>query len=211
MRILLHAAALCLFAARALAFDPPPPGSYALPPIQPAPRGEVIDEGGKPHALERLLRGRIVLLGLVYTHCADPEGCPRATWAFGEVRKLLRAEPALERRVRLLSLSFDPTRDDARTLAEYASHVRGRARGAEWRFLTTRSDAQLAPILEALGQDVSRAPGSIEAFEHTVKVFLVDEAGRVREIYSSAYLAPAMIVNDIRTLDREARGTVPHS
>jgi protein SCO1/2 len=211
MRVVPFAAALLLAASHATAFDPPPPGSYALPPIQQAPRGEVIDETGNSLSLERLLQGRIVLLGLVYTHCNDPEGCPRATWAFGEVRKLLRREPALERRVRLLSLSFDPAHDDARAIAEYALHARGRARGAEWRFLTTRSDAQLAPILEALGQDVSRVPGSVEAFEHTVKVFLVDDRGRVREIYSSAYLMPAMIVNDIRTLDREPRGSRPHS
>lgn len=185
------------------AFDPPPPGSYRLPPIQAAPDGEVIDEEGKARALSAWMRGRITLLGLIYTRCADAEGCPRATWAFSEVRTLLRRDPALERRVRLISLSFDPANDDAAAIAGYAGHVRGRSRGADWRFLTTRSSVKLAPILESLDQDVSRIPGSPEAYEHTVKVFLVDPLGRVREIYSSAYLAPEMIVNDMRTLGLE--------
>jgi hypothetical protein len=34
-------------------------------------------------------------------------------------------------------------------------------------------------------------------------VFLLDPAGVVREIHSTAYLMPAMIVNDIETLARE--------
>jgi len=33
-------------------------------------------------------------------------------------------------------------------------------------------------------------------------VFLLDASGQVREIYSTAYLMPQMIVNDIRTLAR---------
>ena len=185
------------------AFGPPPPGTYRLPPIQPAPDGRVIDERGNARSLATLMQGRIALLGLIYTHCTDADGCPRATWAFSEVRALLRGDPALERRVRLVSLSFDPAHDDPRAIAEYASRVRGRSRGADWHFLTTRSQAELSPILDALDQDVSRVPGSPEAFEHTVKVFLVDPRGRVREIYSSAYLAPEMIVNDIRTLALE--------
>ena len=185
------------------AFGPPEPGTYRLPAIQPAPSGQLMDESGQARELADLTRGRITLLGLVYTRCSDPDGCPRATWAFTEVRALLRRDPALERRVRLITLSFDPDHDDASAMADYAAQVRGRSRGADWRFLTARSNAELAPILEALGQDVSRVPGSAEDFEHTVKVYLVDPRSRVREIYSSAYLAPAMIVNDMRTLERE--------
>ena len=50
------------------------------------------------------------------------------------------------------------------------------------------------------------APGT-EEFTHTLKVFLVDPAGVVREIYSTAYLMPRMIVNDMRTLALEGRPT----
>ena len=185
------------------AFAPPAPGSYRLPPIPLAARGTVLDESGRAHGLARLTRGRITLLGLLYTHCSDPDGCPRATWAFSRVRALLREDGALEARVRLASLSFDPRRDTPVVMADYASQVRGREPGAEWRFLTTRSPRETASILAALDQDVRRLPGSPADFEHTVKVYLFDERGRVREIYSSAYLVPEMIVNDMRTLALE--------
>jgi cytochrome oxidase Cu insertion factor (SCO1/SenC/PrrC family) len=187
------------------AFGPPRPGSYALPPIPLAARGTVVDEAGHAHELAALLRGRITLLGLVYTHCTDPDGCPRATWAFSKVREILHGDASLRRRAQLLTLSFDPANDTPRAMAQYAAQVRGDGAEAHWRFLTTRSPAAIAPILRGLDQDVTALPGSAEAFEHTVKVYLFDERGRVREIYSSAYLWPEMIVNDMRTLDLERR------
>lgn len=189
------------------AFGPPPPGSYRLPAIQRAPRASVLDEAGRPRELARLMHGRITLLGLLYTRCTDPDGCPRATWAFSRVRSLLHADPALERRVMLASLSFDPVHDTPDAMAAYAAEVRGDSSGADWRFLTTRSGAALAPVLQSLGQGVSALPGPAEDFAHTVKVYLVDARGDVREIYSSAYLVPEMILNDIRTLALEH----PHS
>jgi protein SCO1 len=191
-----------------LDFDPPAPGTYALPPIQAVPRGEVLDIAGRTRRLADFTRGRITLLGLVYTRCTDPDGCPRATWAFSEVRALLRDDPALQARTRLVSLSFDPVHDRPRVIAAYAARSGGARRGADWHFLTTASRGALAPILDGFGQDLRVAadstalPGT-EEFTHNLKVFLIDRAGMVREIYSTAYLMPRMILNDIKTLDRE--------
>lgn len=186
-------------------FQPPAPGTYALPPIQASPPGEVLDGKGQPRSLEDFTRGRFTLLGLVYTRCSDPTGCPRATWAFNDVRAQLRARPQLEARVRLVTLSFDPVHDTPQRLSAYARRVGAARPGAEWHFLTTRSRAALDPILEGFGQDLRVAAGSrarpgSEAFSHTLKVFLVDPAGQVREIYSTAFLVPAMILNDLETL-----------
>ena len=189
-------------------FVAPAAGTYTLPPIQLAPDGEVIDTAGYFRTLAEVTRGRISLLGLVYTRCADAEACPRATWAFSAVRRLLRAEPALERRIRLVTLSFDPVHDQGEVFAAYAQRSRGARPGAEWHFLTTPSKRALAPILDGLGQDLqvpvdsNAAPGT-EDFTHALKVFLIDPEGRVREIYSTAYLVPQVIVNDMKTIATE--------
>lgn len=189
-------------------FVPPAAGSYELPAIQPAPAGEVVDGAGRRRPLADFTHGRITLLGLVYTRCTDTEGCPRATWAFSAVRGLLREHRALESRVRLVTLSFDPVHDDFRTLAAYGARMGARRRGAEWHFLTTPSRRALAPILEGFGQDLrvaadSRARPGTEEFTHSLKVFLIDAAGTVREIYSTAFLMPEVIVNDMATLALE--------
>lgn len=189
-------------------FEPPAAGTYRLPPIQAAPDGEVLDVRGARHALSEYTRGRITLLGLVYTRCNDKEGCPLATWAFSTVRNLLRGDRALEGRVRLVTLSFDPVHDVPGTMDAYARRMRAMGPGAHWHFLTTVSRDALEPILEGFGQDLrvaadSNAVPGTEEFSHTLKVFLIDSEGRVREIYSTAWLMPKMIVNDIRTLEAE--------
>ena len=189
-------------------FVPPAPGTYSLPPIQPAPEGEVLDGRGRARALSEFTRGKLTLVGLVYTRCADPDGCPRATWAFSAVRGALQERPDLAARVRLVTLSFDPAHDTPRRLADYARRMGATRPGPEWHFLTTRSRAALEPILEGFGQDLRVAAGSkakpgTEEFTHTLKVFLLDANGAVREIYATAYLVPAVIVNDLETLARE--------
>ena len=195
--------------AREVAFTPPAPDTYSLPPIQAVPDGEVVDGSGYFRPFAEYTRGRITLLGLVYTRCADAEGCPRATWAFSAVRSQLLAHPNLQRRVRLVTLSFDPVHDTYAEIRAYGERMRGKRAGAEWHFLTTRSRRALDPILEGLGQDLrveagSKAVPGTEDFTHTLKVFLIDPDGRVREIYSTGYLMPEMIVNDIRTLAAES-------
>ena len=189
-------------------FEPPAAGTYALPPIQESPAGEVLDARGHVRSLADFTRGRLTLLGLVYTRCPDPDGCPRATWAFNAVRAELRGRPELEARVRLVTMSFDPAHDTPRRRDAYARRMGAARPGAEWHFLTTRSRAALDPILEGFGQDLRVAAGSkarpgTEAFTHLLKVFLIDPAGRVREIYATAFLVPAVIVNDLETLAAE--------
>jgi len=190
-----------------LEFEPPAAGSYRLPPIQAAPDGEVLDLSGRARPLADFTRGRLTLLAFVYTRCPDADGCPRATWAFGAVRGLLRQRPELLPHVRFVTMSFDPAHDTPRRLAEYAKRVGARS-SPEWQFLTTRSRAALEPILEGFGQDLRVAAGSkarpgTEEFTHMLKVFLLDPAGQVREIYGTAYLVPEVVVNDLETLALE--------
>ncbi len=73
-----------------------------------------------------------------------------------------------------------------------------------WAFLTARNYDDLAPLLSGMGQEISfdvdaqgRRTGAIN---HLLKVFLIDPEGWVREIYTTAFLAPESLLNDARTL-----------
>jgi hypothetical protein len=87
---------------------------------------------------------------------------------------------------------------------------RARAGAVPWLFLTTRSARELMPLVEGFGQDirytVDRSGGAPRReLAHVLKVFLIDRAGYVREIYSSTFLHPRTILNDIATLLLEER------
>ncbi len=193
----------------ALDFEPPAPGTYTLHRIMAAPDGEVLGLDGRPQRLAGFTRGRITLLGFIYTTCVDPDGCPRAYRVFDTVREAVAGAPALRGSVRLVTLSFDPARDTADRMRRYAG---SRLRGGDvpWLFLTTRSARELTPLLEGFGQDVryttDRSSGAPRReLAHVLKVFLVDRAGFVREIYSSTFLHPQTVLNDIETLVLEER------
>jgi protein SCO1/2 len=193
----------------ALGFEPPAAGTYTLQRIMAAPDGEVLGLDGRPQRLAAYTRERITLLGFIYTACVDPEGCPRAYRVFDAVYEAVAAAPALRERVRLVTLSFDPARDTPSTMQRYAGS-RARRGAVPWLFVTTRSARELMPLVEGFGQDIryttDRSTGTPRReLSHVLKVFLIDRTGFVREIYSSEFLYPRMVLNDIETLILEER------
>jgi protein SCO1/2 len=189
-----------------LEFEPPAAGTYTLHRIVAAPDGEVLDLDGHPHRLRQVTAERITVLGLIYTTCVDPDGCPLALRVFDALEPVLRATPRLRNAVQLVTLSFDPEHDTPAAMRGYAGRrARPDPGGVPWHFLTTRSVRALAPILDGLGQDIrstvrAGAPSRVRELSHVLKVFLIDRAGFVREIYSSAFLHPRTVLNDIDTL-----------
>jgi cytochrome oxidase Cu insertion factor (SCO1/SenC/PrrC family) len=218
-----------------LDFDPPRPGTYTLHRIMAAPDGEVLDLDGRARRLSHFTRGHITLLGFIYTTCVDPEGCPRAYAVFEAVRQSLEERPGSRGApraprgiggpgagppmppIQLVTLSFDPLRDPPSVMRRYAgSRVREAGSGVPWYFLTTRSARELAPLVEGFGQDVrytiDRSSGKPRReLSHVLKVFLIDPEGFVREIYSSTFLHPRIVLNDVETLlmERSARSASP--
>jgi len=186
-------------------FEPSPAGSYKLYNIKDAPDGKVLDTDGKARSLSEFTGGKVTLLSFIYSSCADPGGCPFAYLVFHTLQNRLEAHPEFKHSVRLVSLSFDPRRDTPEVLKLYAGDSGKDDRGVQWDFLTTTSLHDLIPILDAYGQDVyfdvdpvTRKP--LGTLSHVLKVFLIDRHHVIREIYTTAYLSPDVVYNDILTL-----------
>jgi len=187
-------------------FIPPAPGTYTLHRIMAAPEGRVLGIDGHPQPLSRYTRDQITLLGFIYTTCTDPEGCPLAYRVFDALKEAIAATPSLHGKVRFVTLSFDPARDSPDVMRRYAgSRVTEKDGGLRWYFLTTGSARELMPLVEGFGQDIritfdrSGARPRRE-LSHVLKVFLIDRMGDVREIYTSTFLYPRIVLNDIETL-----------
>lgn len=180
----------------AAVFPVPPPGSYRLPPIKQAAGGSVLDEAGRR---QDLLGGEhaFTVLALIYTRCGDV--CPLASADMARLQDLAAKDAAVARRMRLVTLSFDPEHDTPEVMRDFAASWRSTDPAAPaWAFLTTSDRAALAPILAAYGQGV--APGPSGTLSHVFRAFLIDPKGRVRNIYSLDFFEPALVLTDIRTL-----------
>ena len=184
-------------------YDTPVPGSYTLPVIKPAADGALLDSGGKPVRLAELTRGRITVLSFIYTRCAAAKACPYATGVLMQLHRESAEDAALARNMRLVSMSFDPANDTPERMAAYSGLAAQHPTAARWHFVTTRSQADLQPILTAYGQAVDQKQNPADPsgpLNHTLRVFLVDAAGNIRNIYSSGTLDLRLVLADIGTL-----------
>ena len=208
-RALLLAGALLGAAARAsahepppappLLFEPPPAGSYALPVIQRVSEHWLLDADGSRAPLLGVGEGEVAVVAFVFTRCAD--ACPLAMATLQRLDRALAARPELAGRAHLVTVSFDPAHDTPERMAELRGHLVPRGR---WSFLTAPDAGALAPVLEDFGQRVvpTSTAGGEEAvrLQHVLKVFLVDGRGDVRNVYSTGFLEPAILVNDVATV-----------
>jgi protein SCO1 len=190
-------------------YDPPQPGSYQLPPLKPATDGRVLDSHGKVHQLKTLLEGRVTVLSFIYTRCNDPKACPHATGVLYRLHQVSLKDPTIAENLQLISFSFDPTHDTPAVMDSYSGRFDRASGGADWKFLTTRAPADIAPILQGYGQVVDRKANPNDVFgpyNHTLRVYLIDRKGMVRNIYSYGLFDARLVMTDVRTLLMEDQG-----
>jgi cytochrome oxidase Cu insertion factor (SCO1/SenC/PrrC family) len=182
-------------------FVPPPPGSYALPAIDRVHEHMLLGPDGGKAPLLGLAPDQVALVSFVYRACGD--ACPLALATLQRLDRHLAATPTLARRVRLVTVSFDPSHDTPERMGELA---RGLGPHADWRFLTARDEASMAAVLADFGQDALRAGApDAPAIRHVLKLFLVDARGDVRNVYSSGFLNDEILWNDVVTVLGVAR------
>jgi protein SCO1 len=90
-------------------------------------------DGTKVHFYDDLIKGKIVVIDLIYTQCVD--SCPLETARLVQVQKMLGDRVGKD--IFFYSISIDPTHDTPQVLKEYAEkyHV-----GPGWTFLTGKKE-----------------------------------------------------------------------
>lgn len=182
-------------AAEPARFEPPPPGSYELPPFgRVGPRTLVGPDGAAAPLLE-LRPGEAALVSFVYLSC--PDACPLATAVLQQVDRAAAEREDLAGRIALVTVSFDPG-DSPAQMAALARSLSPRGR---WRFLAAPSAEAIAPVLADFGQDaLAGVDPHSPRFQHVLKIFLVDSDGRIRNAYSTGFLDPRILLNDLLTV-----------
>lgn len=190
-----------------LEFIAPEPGSYGLPTMGIAADGEVLDSDGNKVRLHDFIGDKPTVLSFIFTTCDDVNGCPLATYVMRSVQDALQADPLTANKARLVSFSFDPLFDTPGVIDAYGAQFR--ADGFDWQFLTTEGATTLDPILSAYDQWVIRDYDTngeyMGTMSHILRVFLIDESRRIRNIYSTSFLHADTVANDVRSLLIEAQ------
>ncbi len=184
----------------------------SLPVYMTVPDWPFTDQDGRTFWLGQT-RGKVVVLGMIYTHC--PDVCPLITARMMEIQQQIAVE-GLSNEVFFVTLTFDPERDTPEVLRRYAQ-VRKIDFG-NWVFLTgdPSTTRQLTEILGIYtervyvinGTPVSGTPSAsgkeVNYFiNHTDRIFLVDRQGRVRALLPGSRTELKEAMEKIRRLLRE--------
>jgi protein SCO1 len=146
------------------------PSSPALALGQHVPDFSLTDQNGRPVSLSQF-SGKVVAMTFVYTRCPLPNFCFRLSNNFGQIQQ--RFSRQMGRDLILLTITLDPTTDQAEALAKYASIWK--ADGASWHFLTGPPET-IKEITGRFGVVSAIDEGTITHSLHTV---IIDRRGNL--------------------------------
>lgn len=138
----------------------------------PPPPVELIDQDGKPFAMESARQGRAVILTFIFTRC--PGACPYVVeMSLAAARKAADPKDAKSKPL-VVAVSFDPGHDTPPVLRAYMKERKIRPGDA---VLLTGEPKKVEEVVLAYGVNVSRsASGDIE---HSFETVVVDRSGRM--------------------------------
>ena len=138
------------------------------------------------------LRGSVVALAFLYTHC--PDTCPLTAEHFREAQKALGPDGA---RVHFVAVSVDPTNDTPESVRAFTADHR---LSTNWHYLI--GDQSRLEVVWALYGVGAFSNGTI-FLSHNDAIYLIDAQGRER-VLVHASTAQDDLTNDLRLLAREA-------
>ena len=181
----------------AMSSDAPPASSglfVLLKPGDAAPDAHFVDQNGTPRDFSSF-RGSTVVLTFIYTRCPMPTYCPLMDRHFAAIQKRLEEDPALGRRVHLVSVSFDPIHDTPPVLAKHAAGLH--ADPKRWTFLTGNRD-DIDRFASRFGLSIARPVNAQVDITHTLRTAIVDAGGNVVKVYTGNDWTPEQLLADLK-------------
>ena len=148
---------------------------------------DVTTSRGEKAKLSALLAtdGKVWLVDFVYTRCQTV--CSSLGSIYQQLQAQIEAR-GLQNKVGLLSISFDPSNDDAAALATYATRMR--MNPAVWQITTLSNWQDRRRLLDEFGIMVVPAP--LGEFEHNAALHVVTGSGKLVKILDYLDYATAL-------------------
>ncbi len=166
--------------------------AHALDDLGPVGAFQFTDRSGKTITQDDL-RGKVWIASFVFVRCTSH--CPQITGAMRELQSDLRDVKDL----RLVTFTVDPAHDRAAELAEYAEKFQ--ADPEKWLFLTGEESAIDRLLQDQFKVGATRPGEKPGELMHSIRLVLVDQAGRIRGYYDG--MAAAEMVAADPTWARE--------
>jgi protein SCO1 len=146
-------------------------------PGESVPDFALLDENGKTIHLSSY-RGEALLVTFIYTRCPFPDFCPLVSRNFAKIYAQTKANPDLNKHMRLLSVSFDPDHDTPAVLRKYSQTFNATTGGSpygRWTFAVIPKD-ELGKVTDFFGVTVADNAGSLV---HSMSTSVITPDGKI--------------------------------
>jgi protein SCO1/2 len=158
------------------------------------PDAAFVDQANRRRSISEW-KGTPVVLTFTYTRCPLPNFCPLMDQNFATLQRRLADDTALRGRVKLITVSFDPSHDTPQVLAAHAAKVK--ADPAIWSFLS--GDAVTTERFAGkFGVTVMRDPKEAPDVAHNLRTAVIGADARVIKMYSGNEWTPGEILADLQ-------------
>jgi protein SCO1/2 len=154
----------------------------------------LLDPDGKVRTLADF-KGKVVVMFFGYTQC--PDVCPTTLTEMQQAMALLGPKSD---KVQVLFVTFDPARDTASILKQYAS-----AFDPRFLWLRPKDDTDLAKLAKDFKIRYKKVPGTTPGsymMDHTVGSYAFDPEGNLR-LYINHANGPDALAHDLKVLLNE--------
>jgi protein SCO1 len=151
------------------------------------------------------LRGKVLLLGYVYTRC--PRGCAGVVQ---EMMSVLNEFNEEKDSIHMVSVSVDPDHDGPDQLKEFAEKFQITEQTPWWLLTSDKRDTQrFMTLMAGFHPTREQAPeermSPEDLFIHDMRLALIDQAGHVRGYYEVMSMDPAFMKRSREALRRDLR------
>jgi protein SCO1/2 len=141
------------------------------------------NQDGKRFSLKDY-RGKALAITFIYAQCPLPDYCIKMSTNFSDLANQVR-DTDLKDKIRLLSISFDPSRDTPEKLKQYGTGYLGKGVQPDftvWQ-LAVGSDKEVRDIADFFGLRYEVDPNDKTQFSHSLRTAVIAPDGKVTKIF----------------------------
>jgi protein SCO1 len=144
-------------------------------------------------------RGKALAITFIYRECPLPEFCIKMSRHFSDVANQIAADSEAKKKVRLLSISFDPDRDTPEKLKQYGLGYLGK--GAKDDFtvwqLAVGPNKDVRAIADFFGLRYETDAMDKTQINHSLVTAVISPEGKVARIFTGGNWTPDQILSEL--------------
>lgn len=149
-------------------------------------------------------KGKALGMTFIYSQCPLPAYCIRMSQNFSSLALRLNNDPELRKKIRLLSISFDPARDTPEALRKYGIGYLGGGETADftvWQ-LAVGEDREIRRAADFFGLTYEVDEQDRTQFNHSLVTAVVSPDGRVEKVFTGNRWTPEELLTELETAAR---------